>query len=134
MHSISRGIYGRRRIRDYLANSGKNRSIGSIEKRMKELGIRGVAPRSFVTTTKGAPKLENSPNLLKDRPAVDGPNKAWVSDITFIRTGEGWLYLCVVLDLYSRRIVGWSMRSDLKADILMEAAKMAFHARHPVPI
>jgi putative transposase len=132
VHMSSRGTYGRRRIRAHLAKAGQAKSIGNVEKRMQELQIRGISPRAFVVTTKGAPKLKNSPNLIKDEAVkVSRPNQAWVSDLTFIRTDEGWLYLCIILDLHSRKIVGWSMRSDMKAEILMEAAKMSFKSRQP---
>lgn len=76
--------------------------------------------------------LETSPNLIKDEGleaiVVD---RIWISDITYIPTSEGWLYLCFVLDLCSRNIVGWSMGADTKADIIMEAKKMALKARNP---
>ena len=70
-------------------------------------------------------------NLLARDFVATRPNEKWVSDITYVRTSEGWLYLAVILDLFSRRVVGWSMRSDLKTDLLLEALRMAIRARRP---
>lgn len=103
-----------------------------IGRRMKELGLQGISPRPYIVTTRANLDLENSPNLIKDESLkASNVNEIWVSDITFIPTSEGWLFLCIVLDLYSRKIVGWSMRSDMKADIIMEATRMALKARKP---
>ncbi|RYZ85138.1 MAG: IS3 family transposase [Proteobacteria bacterium] len=100
---------------------------------MKILGIEGISPRKFVKTTILNRDLANSPNLIKDEGLSSfEPNRIWVSDITFIPTAQGWLYLCIVLDLHSRKIVGWSMREDMKADIILEATRMALKARRPV--
>lgn len=101
---------------------------------MKELGIQGISPRAFVITTRDNTNLENSPNLIKDEALkVTGVDQVWVSDITFIPTREGWLYLCIVLDLYSRRIVGWDMQSNLKADMVINSLRMALKSRKPAP-
>jgi transposase InsO family protein len=101
---------------------------------MKELGIQGISPRAFVVTTRDNTKLENSPNLIKDEALeVTSIDQVWVSDITFIPTKEGWLYLCIVLDLYSRRIVGWDMQSNMKADLVINALRMALKGRKPAP-
>lgn len=101
---------------------------------MKELGIQGISPRAFVITTRDNTNLANSPNLIKDEALeVTRIDQIWVSDITFIPTKEGWLYLCVVLDLYSRKIVGWDMQSNLKADLVINALRMALKARKPAP-
>jgi transposase InsO family protein len=99
---------------------------------MKELGIQGISPLAFVMTTRDNTNLENSPNLIKNETLkVTGVDQIWVSDITYIPTREGWLYLCIVLDLYSRRIVGWDMQSSLKADLVINALRMALKSRKP---
>jgi putative transposase len=133
-HESSRGTYGRRRIAEHLAKEGTEASPSRVGRRMHELCIQGISPRPFVITTRANLDLVNSPNLIKDEglEATD-IDQIWVSDITYIPTGEGWLYLCIVLDLCSRRIVGWSMRADMKADIIMEATKMALKTRNPPP-
>jgi putative transposase len=134
VHDRSRGTYGRRRIAAHLLNEGQAVSAGRVERRMKELQIKGISPRPYVVTTRANRDLQNSPNLIKDEAvAVDRIDQVWVSDLTFIPTSEGWLFLCIVLDLFSRKIVGWSMRSDMKADILMDSTNMAFKARTPAP-
>ena len=133
VHDKSRGTYGRRRIAAHLTNQGQQISSGRVARRMKELQIKGISPRPYVITTRPNRDLQNSPNLIKDEAVVvSRVNQVWVSDLTFIPTGEGWLFLCIVLDLCSRKIVGWSMRSDMKADILMDASKMAFKSREPI--
>ncbi len=133
-HETSRGTYGRRRIALQLVKEGTPVSPSRVERRMKELGIQGISPRAFVTTTRDNTNLENSPNLIKDEAlAVDRIDQVWVSDITFIPTKEGWLYLCIVLDLYSRKIVGWDMQSTLKADLVINALRMALKGRKPAP-
>ncbi|HYX38594.1 MAG TPA: IS3 family transposase [Oligoflexus sp.] len=132
VHEASRGTYGRRRIAAQIAKQGPAVSPTRIERRMKELGIQGISPRAFVTTTRDNTKLVNSPNLIKgedlEAKTID---QIWVSDITFIPTKEGWLYLCIVLDLYSRRIVGWDMQSNMKADLVINALRMALKGRKP---
>lgn len=134
IHQASYGIYGRRRIAEQLAKEGRIASVDRVGRRMKELGLRGISPRPYIVTTRANLDLENSPNLIKDEALKASTiDEIWVSDITFIPTGEGWLFLCIVLDLYSRKIVGWSMRSDMKAEIIMEAIKMALKARKPSP-
>lgn len=131
-HEASFGTYGRRRVALELAKQGVTASPSRIERRMKELGIQGISPRPFIVTTRNNANLENSPNLIKDEALkANEIDRIWVSDITFIPTKEGWLFLCIVLDLCSRRIVGWSMRADMKADLIMDATKMALKTRKP---
>ena len=126
VHAASRGTYRRRRLRAAVEREGTSVSEGRIRRRMKDLHIVGISPRSFVKTTRPDASLENSPNLIKDEQIeVQKSGEVWVSDITFIKTGEGWLYLCIVLDLATRRIVGWDMKENLRAQIVINALKMA---------
>jgi putative transposase len=100
---------------------------------MNALGIRGISPRKFRRTTIPDPKLENSPNLLKGKEPLTVPNQAWASDITFVPTGQGWLYLCVVIDLWSRKVVGMSMADHMRAELVESALKAALDLRRPKP-
>lgn len=128
-----RRIYGIDRlhpaVRDVVV-CGRNR----VRRLMKKLGIRGRIRRRFrVMTTNSAHTYRISPNLLRRNFRAAAPNAVWVSDITYIATREGWLYLCVVVDLYSRKIVGWSMRSDLGEKLVLDAFGMAVARRAPGP-
>lgn len=99
---------------------------------MKIHGIRGKSPRKFRTTTTPSPKLDNCPNLLKGiKTELRSPDQAWVSDITYIATQEGWLYLCVVLDVVSRKVVGWSLDTHLRAELVYRALQAALKDRKP---
>lgn len=126
----SKGTYGRRRLTASLGKKGVKVSINRVERRMQEMAIKGHRPKAFKKTTKAEANVENSPNLLKqEKIKPNGCNQVWVSDITYISTKEGWLYLCVVLDLYSRKIVGWSMDDNMKASLVTTAVQSAFGSR-----
>lgn len=99
---------------------------------MKELGIEGYRPPVFKRTTIGDASVENSPNLLRAENIVPSqPNQVWTTDITYIATKEGWMYLCVFLDLYSRKVVGWSIDDNMKADLVLRAFNDAIRQRKP---
>jgi len=100
---------------------------------MREAGLRTKWKRKFVSTTDSRHTLPVAENLLQRQFDVGEPNRAWVSDITYIRTAQGWLYLAVVLDLYSRRVVGWSMAPSMPATLVMSALAMALQQRRPAP-
>jgi putative transposase len=128
----SKGSYGRRRITAAINKDEDNKvvSINRVGRRMKELGIAGYTPPSYKKTTIPDPLLKDSPDLVKAA-LVKGIDQIWVSDITYIATKEGWLYLCVIMDLHSRKVVGWSTRYDMKAEIVIEAFKAATKNRKP---
>lgn len=127
----SRGTYGRRRIAATLQQStNKPPSVNRVERRMKELKIAGYRPQSFKRTTVPDPLLEDSPNLLQEA-SSKGIDEIWVSDITYIATKQGWLYLCTIMDLFSRKIIGWSLKSHMKAELVLEAFEAAFAQRKP---
>lgn len=109
IHRASRGSYGRPRIVRQLRAQGRPASAERVRRSLQRQGLRPVYKRPYQVTTDSTHRLPVAPNLLDRR--FDGwrPNQARVSDITFVRTGEGWLYLAAILDLASRRIVGWSM-------------------------
>jgi putative transposase len=96
---------------------------------MSELKIAGYTPPAFKKTTVPDTLLKDSPNIMKKSHATQ-LNTVWVSDITYVATTEGWLYLCVIIDLDSRKVVGWSTRKDMKVELLLEA----FTRRPPGPL
>jgi len=96
-------------------------------------GIKAKAKKKYKATTDSKHNLPVAPNLLGRRFAVDVPNRVWTSDITHIATDEGWLYLATVIDLFSRQIVGWSMQSRIKTELVIDALRMAWFRRHPKP-
>lgn len=131
-HVDSRGTYGRRRLAVVASHAelGFEPSVNRVERQMKLLGVEGFKKRSTKRTTIGDPLLQDSPNLVKDA-TLNGIDQIWVSDITYVNTKEGWLYLCTVMDLYSRKVVGWAMDSNMRADLVISAFDMAHIQRNP---
>jgi transposase InsO family protein len=123
--------YGSPRIHDELQDMGIRCSKKRVERLMRELGIRARHKRQFRVTTNSNHKYPVAPNLLNRQFKVNVPNQVWVTDITYIRTFEGWLYLAAVMDLFSRKIVGWSMSETIDTDLAIAALKMAIHRRKP---
>lgn len=129
-YAASRGVYGARRVfadlREAGESCGKHR-VAALMRTNKIKALRGYkAPRAI----KGRPSII-APNRLNRAFTVDAPNKAWVTDITYIRTWQGWLYLAVVLDLYARKVVGWSMKPTLGKELALDALLMAVWRRKP---
>lgn len=132
VHKSSHGTYGRRRVTAELRKQGQKVSNNRVGRLMAMQGIQGKSPRKFRTTTIPNLKLENNPNLLKkNQEQLKKHDKAWVSDITYISTGEGWLYLCVILDFVSRKVVGWSVDKHLRAELVGRALQAALKERKP---
>ena len=131
MHAGSQRSYGRPRIVRGLRAQGMQISHERVRNSLKRQDLRPVYKRPFRVTTDSAHDKPIAPNVL-DR-CFDGwrVNQAWVADITYIATGEGWLYLAVIMDLASRRIVGWSMSERIKADLVCQALKSAYWRRKP---
>lgn len=127
----SRRTYGAMKIyhefRDLRIAIGKKR----IQRLMKELGIMGTSRRKWITTTRRDDRLSPAPDLVSRNFVAETPNRLWVADITYVPTWDGFLYLAVVLDAFSRRIVGWSMENHLRADLVIAALTMALHQRKP---
>jgi putative transposase len=123
--------YGSPRIHDELQDMGIRCSKKRVERLMRELGIRARHKRQFKVTTDSNHKYPVAPNLLNRQFAVNALNQVWVADITYIRTFEGWLYLAAVMDLCSRKIVGWSMSETMTTGLAIAALKMAIHRRKP---
>jgi len=108
LHRTSHGIYGSPRIHRDLVTTGIRCGKNRVARIMREAGIRSRTKRKFKATTNSKHNLPVAPNLLNQDFTVKAPNLAWVGDITYIPTNEGWLYLAVLLDLYNREVVGWS--------------------------
>jgi putative transposase len=134
IHDQSRSVYGTPRIHAELR---MEHGIGVGRKRvarlMKAAGIAGVRPRKRWKTTIRIPGITPASDLVERQFKPDRPNVLWVADITYLRTGEGWLYLAAVQDAYSRQIVGWSMATHMRASLVVDALRMALGRRHPSP-
>lgn len=124
--------YGVPRMHAELRDQGIQVAKKRVARLMRELGIEGVSRRrSRKRTTIQAEAAKAAPDLLERRFAADRPDQVWVADITYIPTHEGWLFLAAVVDLCSRKVVGWSMRADLQADLVVDAVSMAIARRKP---
>ena len=127
----SRYTYGGRRIKNALNALGYPIGIRKTKNLMKEAGIFVRYRKKYKVTTNSKHSKPLFENVLKRQFSVTAPDCAYVSDITYINTQEGWLYLAVVIDLFSRKVVGWSMSSRMKADLVCDALKMAIWQRKP---
>src|SRR3954453_5621222 len=129
-HGASRGIYGAPRVHAELAAKGLRVGRKRVARLMSQAGIAGVSRRKFVVTTvKGGNR--QAPDLVERNFTAQAPDRLWVADITYIPTWAGFLYLAVVLDAYSRRIVGWSMATTLAKQLVLDALNMALETRRP---
>lgn len=129
-YNASHGVYGARRIFGDLREAGESCGLHRIERIMRENGIKPVRGYKKPRTIAGRPSII-APNRLQRVFTVDAPNTAWVTDITYIRTWQGWLYLAVVVDLYARKVVGWSMKPSLSKELALDALLMAIWRRKP---
>ena len=126
-------VYGSRRLGAVLRAQGLHIGRHRVRRLMRENRLRALWRRKFVHTTDSGHALPVWDNLLARRFNPSGPNQAWVSDITYIRTRSGWLYLAVVLDLYARKVVGWSMAPTMHAELVCAALQLAIAQRQPAP-
>ena len=134
VHTTHRGRYGVPRIHAALRADGQTASRSRVERLMHHHGIRARTPRRFrVRTTDSHHNLPISPNRLDQKFAAERPDQVWLADITYVPTGEGWLYLAVVLDLFTRKIVGWAMRDHMRAELTIAALTMAIQRQKPPP-
>ncbi len=127
----NKGNYGSPRIHDNMKKRGIRCACKRVARIMRENGIRARRKRKFKVTTDSKHDFPIAPNLLDRNFTVEEPNSCWVSDITYISTYEGWLYLCVIIDLFSRMVVGWSIASHLRAELAIDALDMAVALRNP---
>jgi transposase InsO family protein len=136
IHRKSRRTYGSPRVHEELKAQGRQHGEKRVARLMQEEGLRAKTPRRFRVTTASDHAHPVAPNVLDRRFAVeDGAalDRVWVGDITYLTTREGWLYLAIVLDLASRRVIGWAMRHTLEGALTRDALAMALTGRHPEP-
>ena len=133
IHAVSRGTYGAPRVHAELAAEGIAASRNRVARLMRDARIAGVSRRKFVTTTVRDGGRQ-APDLVDRRFTADAPNVLWVADITYVPTWMGFVYLAVVLDVFSRRIVGWSMSAALHTAVVLDALSMALTMRRPTAV
>ena len=131
IHAESKGTYGSPRIRVELESLGFHCGRHKVARLMRLAGLKGCPKRRYRVTTQSDPSHSVARNLLKQDFTAESSDRRWVSDITYISTQQGWLYLAVVIDLYSRRIVGWSMDRWNSRHLVMAALSMALGHRSP---
>ena len=133
LHAENNGVYGSPRIYHALRAMGENVSRRLVAQIMRENGLSGRAPRPFRRTTDSKHDLPIAPNLVARDFNQAAKNQVWVGDITYVRTWAGWLYLAVVIDLFSRRVVGWAIADHMRTELVLSALSMANAARQPGP-
>lgn len=132
--AAGRGAYGCRRVAAQLNREGHDCSVGLVAGLMRELGLAAVQPRAYKRTTVRGQDPLDSPDLIGRDFTTDGaPGQRLVGDITYLRTGEGWLYLATVLDLATRMVVGWQMAAHMRASLVIDALEMARAGGHVQP-
>jgi putative transposase len=131
IHQGSRETYGSPRVHAVLSGKGEACSKGKVARLMRKHGIRAKTKKKFKATTNSKHKLPVSDNVLNRDFEVDAPNRAWAGDITFLWTREGWLYLAVVIDLFSRKVIGWAMEPTMSRELALKALRMAIEVRQP---
>lgn len=134
IHKASKETYGAPRIHAELADEGAHVARKRVERLMKAAGMAGVSRRRGVRTTFRDNRVRPACDLVDRNFYADAPDTLWVADITYVPTWAGFLYLAVVLDAFSRRIVGWAMGHDLKAQLVLDALNMALAQRRPVRV
>ena len=133
IHEASNGVYGVRRIHRQLLADGENCSLNRVARLVRKIGIEARRKRRYRITTDSKHSFAVADNLLAREFFAAGPNQVWASDITYIWTLEGWLYLATVIDLHSRMVVGWSMGERIDRGLVLDALSMAVSRRSPEP-
>jgi len=131
IHERSRGTYGTPRVHAELRARGIRCGRKRVARLMGRAGLEGVHRRRYRTTTRQDPRAAAAPDLVKRDFTASGPDQLWVADMTYVTTGEGWLYLATVLDAWSRRVVGWAMGDRLGTELVIDALNMAVWNRRP---
>lgn len=131
IHQGSRGTYGSPRVLRVLKGLGESCNKSKVERLMKKNGIRAKTKKKFRVTTDSKHQLPVAPNLLERNFSPERPNQVWASDITYVWTQEGWLFLAVVVDLFSRQIVGWSLDKTMTRELVLDALSQACFRRKP---
>jgi putative transposase len=134
IHDRSRGTYGTPRVHAELAAQGVHIGRKRVARLMQAAGLVGVSRRAFVTTTRRDPAARPAPDLVQRLFTAGGPDRLWVADITYIATWAGFLFLAVVLDAWSRRVVGWAMAAHLRTELVLDALNMAIGQRRPTQV
>ncbi len=131
IHEVNKGRYGSPRIFHSLKNKGIAVGKQKVERLMQEHGIKSIVKRKFKVTTDSSHSMKIKPNLVCQDFEVQAPNVLWSGDITYIQTKEGWLYLSMILDLYSRKILSWRIDESMNKDIVLKPMREAIKARKP---
>ena len=132
VHAASRGVYGAPRVHAALRAQGERHGRKRVARLMRQAGLSGCSHRKGgPTTTRRDEKARPAPDLVDRNFTASAPNQLWVADITYVPTLSGFLYLAVVLDVFSRKIIGWSMRNHLRTELIIEALEMAVGQRRP---
>lgn len=132
VHQENRELYGSPRVHRALLIDGESVSRNTVAKLMRQAKIRAKSRRKYIPrTTNSRHTKPVADNLLDRNFTACGPDRKWVADITYVPTGEGWLYLSAVMDVYSRRIVGWSMADHMESDLVADSLHMALQRRRP---
>ncbi len=132
-HHLSLGSYGRPRMTQELKELGLSVGHRRVGRIMRQNSISVVRTRKYKATTSSNHRFNIAPNWLEQNFTAERPNQKWAGDISYIWTREGWSYLAVVLDLYSRRVVGWATSNRLKSDLAVQALNKAIAFRRPPP-
>lgn len=130
-HKASRGTYGSPRIHGDLKDAGEAVGRKRVARIMRQEGLSGQAPRRFRRTTDSKHNLPVAENIVERDFNPPAANQVWAGDITYIRSWEGWMYLAVVIDLFSRRVVGWAIADHMRTELVLDAMKMAVGRRSP---
>lgn len=133
IHKQSKSRYGSPKITALLRQDGCVISERTVTRYMKEMGIRSKTVKKYKATTYSKHNLPVYPNLLNQNFTASQRGEVWVSDITYVPTKAGWLYLATVMDLYSRRVIGWAMSDRMTKDLVIRALKRAFQTQAPTP-
>lgn len=131
IHERSGGTYGAPRVHAQLSHEGVPVGYNRVARLMREAGLRGVSRRRWVCTTRRDRTARPAADLVQREFSAEAPDQLWVADITYVPTWEGFLYLAVVLDVFSRKVVGWAMRPHLLTELVLSALDMALTARRP---
>jgi len=129
IHAVSRGTYGSPRVHRQLRTDGIRVGRKRVERLMEAATLRGVSRRRFEGTTERDARQRPAPDLVQRDFSAEGPNRLWVADVTYVPCWAGWLYLAIVLDAYSRRVVGWSIASHKRSELVQAALGMAVQRR-----
>ena len=133
IHSRSQSTYGAPRIHAEVVAEGVAVGRKRVARLMRQARIQGVHRRRKVSTTRQNPQQAAAPDLVRRNFTAHGPNRIWVADITYVPTKAGFLYVAVVIDVWSRRVVGWSMRNDLTTPLVTDALDMALSTAETRP-